>query len=649
MFAHRVLRSSRIVHAAPSFLIIRNLRVNTFGRNNQLYFTPVETPPKEDNLALVLYDAKLIAMVKQQRAFQDRKGSHKRRKVNGKGPSSKWELPDPLQGEVERLLKRPRPQPEKPVSIFGPADGDAVDRSVDEAQLKNNGIFEDNSDFHEVELVIEELSSGGEGLARATNINHIYVIPFTIPGERVLARVRRKPNDFFGPSSLGDLVEVLEPSALRSGVTPQCKYFGTCSGCQLQMLPYEEQLSQKRKTVESAFRHFSGLQPDQIPEVASTGPSPLRYGYRTKLTPHFDRPPKQDGSRRWFTEPPAIGFNKKGQTKVLDIETCPIGTEILQEGFKQERTNIYKNLSKYKSGSTILLRESTKRTSKTDAEVRSTHRDPLAELPTPSTKTLTQHTSGPAMEITYPDLPFQDTKTYETDDGGAIITEYIGTYKFTTRAGSFFQNNNSILPSFLSYVRSQANPTASTNPTVPPSTDSDVDVKTKPPQPPLKYLLDAYSGSGLFALTLSSQFSSVLGIEIDTQAVTHARLNADANNITNAGFIAADASDLFAGVPYPPEQTVVVIDPPRKGCSQGFLRQLLAFGARRVVYVSCNVNSQARDVGVMVSGGFEGEEEEGGWRYEIESLKGWDFFPQTGHVEGVCVLNRVEKEKKVEG
>ena len=100
----------------------------------------------------------------------------------------------------------------------------------------------------------------------------------------------------------------------------------------------------------------------------------------------------------------------------------------------------------------------------------------------------------------------------------------------------------------------------------------------------------------------------------------------------------ADAPALFAEVPFPAEQTLVVIDPPRKGASEDFLKQLLQYGPKRVVYVSCNVHTQARDVGMLAKG-------DKNWRYEIESLRGFDFFPQTYHVEGVCVLNRVNASK----
>jgi tRNA (uracil-5-)-methyltransferase len=108
---------------------------------------------------------------------------------------------------------------------------------------------------------------------------------------------------------------------------------------------------------------------------------------------------------------------------------------------------------------------------------------------------------------------------------------------------------------------------------------------------------------------------------------------------SQCSFIDADAAELFKSVMFPNDETVVVIDPPRKGCDDNFLTQLLKFAPRRVVYVSCNVHTQARDVGVLVRG-----MEEGGTHYDIESLRGFDFFPQTGHVEGVAVLNRSEKE-----
>jgi tRNA (uracil-5-)-methyltransferase len=281
----------------------------------------------------------------------------------------------------------------------------------------------------------------------------------------------------------------------------------------------------------------------------------------------------------------------------VDIEECPIGTDVVNVGMKGERQRMHKEFAEYKRGATLLLRESTQRYAKDD-------KMPLDEnLPAYCVKS---ETPDGAIEV----------KTCETDHK-ATTTEFIDSYTFTNPAGSFFQNNNSILPTFTSYIREHI---------LPPSGGS-----------PIKYLIDAYSGSGLFTITLSSVFQHSTGIDIAADSIASARQNAALNGLADdrCRFIAADAGELFKSVTYPADETVVVLDPPRKGCDGDFLAQLRRFGPRRVVYVSCNVHTQARDVGVLVRG--EGE----GKRYEIESLRGFDFFPQTGHVEGVAILNRV--------
>ncbi|KAK5100918.1 tRNA(m5U54)methyltransferase [Exophiala xenobiotica] len=540
--------------------------------------------------------------------------------------------------------------------------------------------YEKPAELHqEVELEIIQLSSTGDGLAYNTTRDHIFIIPFAIPGDRVLA----KPWQWKGNHTYCDYIKTIRPSPERGGATPQCKYFTKCSGCQFQMLPYESQLEHKKGIVQRAFKHFSGLKDEQVPEVKPTMGSPLQYGYRTKLSPHFDGP-KGWGNKKQaqWNGVPEIGYNMKGTRKVMDIESCPIGTDILQEGLRTERERVAKTLQSFKQGATILLRESTERAYR-DVDERSPRFDTsnipstvtLASNPndlTLESKESESSQSGtPSIIYTYP--THIDRKTY-TSDEKAEATEYITTmttpadpaknspattktYRFTNTAGSFFQNNNSILGPFTSYVYNQCIP-----PPKPQPQSSSLDDEQKHERSKIKYLLDAYSGSGLFTLTLSSLFTSSLGIDIDARSIEAARRNAQRNNISNAGFIDADASALFAEVPYPAAETVVVVDPPRKGCDREFLKQLRRFGAGRVIYVSCNVHSQARDVGILVNGFRksednrysgnladavdEGWEEDGLYNYEIESLRGFDFFPQTGHVEGVCVLNRVDKERK---
>ncbi|KAK2001864.1 S-adenosyl-L-methionine-dependent methyltransferase [Colletotrichum falcatum] len=472
--------------------------------------------------------------------------------------------------------------------------------------------------FTEIEVEVLALSSTGDGLAvhAGSPPTHIYVIPFVAPGDVARVKVvRHFPAESY---SMADFLSVAAPGPLRDDTRVNCKYFTKCSGCQFQMLSYDAQLAHKRTIVEKAYRNFSNLDPALVPEVAETVGSPLQYGYRTKLTPHFDGPPghhKKNRPRQALDRVPDIGFNLKGRRAVLDIEDCPIGTDAVRLGMKRERSRIAREFGNYTKGATILLRESTKRYPKkvaagaaaaaTDAEQDQGQEQPPAETPSDAIRIDTDtHT---------------DVKTC-LSEASAMTTEYIGPYVFTNPANSFFQNNNAILPSFTGYIRDHVMPPAG------------------PHRDRIKYLIDAYSGSGLFTITLASLFRGSTGIDIAQDSIECARKNARLNGLpeSQCNFLAADAPQLFAHVAYPADETVVVIDPPRKGCDADFLGQLLRFGPRRVVYVSCNVHTQARDVGVLVRGG-------DGTRYDIESLVGFDFFPQTGHVEGVAVLNRVDK------
>ncbi|KAF2189711.1 S-adenosyl-L-methionine-dependent methyltransferase [Zopfia rhizophila CBS 207.26] len=466
--------------------------------------------------------------------------------------------------------------------------------------------------YSEIDVSIQELSSTGDGLGFAKDSKHVYVVPFTAPGDTVTAKVYNHfEKDHY---SMADFVRVNNPSPHRDESLVKCPYFATCSGCQFQMLPYEYQLAHKKSIVEKAYKNFSTLPPELIPAIGDTIGSPLQYGYRTKLTPHFDGPPDarrsdgRNGIRRSFKEVPPIGFMKKGTRMVIDIEDCPIGTDAVRKGNKRERKRVADEIRKYHKGATLLLRETTRRIPKETQEKEKAYE------------------ADDEDEVIEEKGDFIYMKTCVTNPNSKT-TEYIEDFQFVNPAGAFFQNNNSILSLFTQYIRDHI---------LPPNSDSD--------QPKISHLIDAYSGSGLFTITLSSMFKSSLGIDIAASSIASATNNAEINNLpsSQAKFIAADAAALFANIDTPANETVVMIDPPRKGCDESFLRQLVRYGPQRVVYVSCNVHTQARDVGVLVGGmeGVDGGFGAGEGCFEIESLVGFDFFPQTGHVEGVAVLRR---------
>lgn len=534
-----------------------------------------------------------------------RHGPKRQRRTEPKRKEKSNEFDEVLQLDIDKLLKKNKPE---------------VDSAADAPTPPPSTLPEL---FTEIEVAVEEISSTGDGLALSENKDHVYIVPFTVPGDKALVKVVRHVKQL--SYSVTDFLKVIEPGPQRRDDAIGCKYFGKCSGCQLQMLSYEDQLAHKKRIVEKAYANFSGLIPDLIPAIGDTFPSPQQYGYRTKLTPHFPGPPggrNKDIPESELQVPP-IGFTYKNQRRHLDIEDCPLGTDIIRQGYKSERKRVAENLSKYKKGATILLRETTSRTPKEVSADANDNSDSKPTVPiTYENKNKPEQESGDVITIDRP--TYTEEKRCVTDQNATSV-EYIDDYLFTNKAGAFFQNNNSILSGFTEYIRQQS---------LAPNTDTSSSAANTPS--PIKYLLDAYSGSGLFTITLSPLFKSSLGVDVAGDSIISARDNARANSLPNTGFAAADAATLFKDVPYPADQTLLVIDPPRKGCSEDFLQQLLTYGPRRVVYVSCNVHTQARDVAVMVQG-----DQKKGLRYDIESIRGFDFFPQTGHVEGVAVLNKV--------
>ncbi len=190
-------------------------------------------------------------------------------------------------------------------------------------------------------------------------------------------------------------------------------------------------------------------------------------------------------------------------------------------------------------------------------------------------------------------------------DPATIITEKVGEMKFSFPAGEFFQNNPFILPKLTDYVAARAS------------------------EGGCRFLVDAYCGSGLFALTASRSFEQAAGVEISEQSIQWARRNAEANSVANCRFLAGDAASIFADISFPPHETAVIIDPPRKGSDEPFLEQLFTFGPARVVYVSCNPATQIRDLQSFIRHG-----------YAIEAVQPFDLFPQTKHLECVVTLRR---------
>lgn len=368
--------------------------------------------------------------------------------------------------------------------------------------------------------------------------------------------------------SEADLLAVLTPSPHR--IDPKCPLFGRCGGCQYQHLTYAEQLKWKRQQVEELLKYMAGVEFTVNPVIGS----PREFGYRSKITPHFSaQPRRKEGSSdqdQVTGETHPIGFLKQSSRfELVDVPRCEIATPEINAKLPEVRAKTHARLAagEYKRDATLLLRHA--------QEGVITDYDAVIHEVIPQTGT-----PHPALRLPQ-----------------SLRLHFL--------ARDFFQNNPFILPAFTGYVREQAAGSGA------------------------RFLVDAYCGSGLFALSCAPAFERVSGIELSETSIKFATENAAANGITNAVFRAGDAAQIFAGLEFPAADTAVVIDPPRKGCDESFLNQLFAFGPRAVVYVSCDPATQMRDLKGFLANG-----------YRLTAVQPFDLFPQTRHLECVITLVR---------
>ncbi len=382
----------------------------------------------------------------------------------------------------------------------------------------------------EIELDIVDINNHGMGIGRIDG--WVVSVAYALAGERVKAAVFRNHKNY----SEADLLEILKPSPER--VEPVCKLFGECGGCQYQHLNYASQLKWKQNQVEQLMKRIGALDI----KVEPTHASPTQYAYRSKLTPHYEKP-----NARGMP----IGFVRQGRrTELVDVEHCPIASKNINAALPGARAKVLASADKLKRGGTILLR---------------------------------------------------DCLEGVIEDNNAFASEKVGHLTLQFSAGEFFQNNPFILPELLDYAISEASGA--------------------------KYLVDAYCGVGVFSLWGSRFFERSVGIEISAKSIQCANMNMKINAINNCEFFIGKAENIFSDIKFSGADTAMIIDPPRSGCDELFISQLLNFAPQKIVYVSCGPDTQARDLNLLVKGG-----------YNVVKLTPFDMFPQTRHIESVATL-----------
>lgn len=455
-----------------------------------------------------------------------------------------------------------------------------------------------------VELRVEKLAYGGQGVARLDG--YVVFVRDAIPGDRVLGRILKKKRDY----AEARIEELLQPSPDR--IEPQCPYHGFCGGCQWQHLRYERQLRYKREYVLEALARLGGIENVQVHDVI---PSERQFSYRNKMEFSFS-------DRRWYLPDEferrqgethgdcALGLHIPGTfSKVIDLDACLLqeeeGNRILQDVkglVKESGIPVYGLKSHQGFWRFLTLRSSFSYGQwmvnlVTAGEERGLleHMAQALQRLHPSIKTVVNsiNTKRAAIALGEREVVLS---------GEGVIRDRIGPYEFRISANSFFQSNSLAAETLYNKVLEYAELGGS------------------------EVVLDLYSGTGTIPMFLSRGAREVIGMELEESAVNDAIANARENGIGNCRFVCGDIRNTLPHLGQIPD--VLVIDPPRAGLHKDILSKVLDLPVGRIVYVSCNPTTLARDLSAMSRD------------YEIVEVQPVDMFPQTYHVESVARLVR---------
>ena len=462
----------------------------------------------------------------------------------------------------------------------------------------------------EIELDIDTIAFEGKAIGRLDGL--VIFVTGAVPGDRVKARITKSKRDYAEAKT----IEVVSPSPSRAD--PPCGYFGTCGGCKWQNLGYSEQLRFKEQHVRDALERTGGLRVEVAPAIAAD----QIYEYRNKLEFTFSNNPFR--IKENDTTQTALGFHVPGRyDKVIDIDRCFLGDEkvnlilnwfrdlISREAGPNPAINIYDSESH-----TGLLRFLTIRKSFASGEymvslVVLQEADAIAAI-AGSLKRDLPFVSTFASIVNSTRAQVATGSSWKTHFGRGFIEDGIGDYSFRISPLSFFQTNS--LQSYKLYEEVSKQVIAGRN-----------------------VLYDLYSGTGSISIYLSNQAREVFGFELVQSSVDDAVENARLNGVRNTKFIKTDILDFFkgrdpvdnlvaAGIPLP---DLIVLDPPRSGLHPKIAATIHMLKAERIVYVSCNPMTQARDVKEIVSHG-----------YTPLMSQPVDMFPQTYHIENVLTLEK---------
>ncbi len=454
----------------------------------------------------------------------------------------------------------------------------------------------------EIELVIEKLAFGGKGIARINGMT--IFVDQTIPGDHVVARIYRRKKRYAEARVLDRMI------SSQDRITPPCPYSGICGGCKLQFLDYAKQLGYKQQHLAETIAHI-GMQPDI--QIHPTLPSNKVFGYRNKMeftcSDRRWRLPEEMKNGNTDAEP-AIGLHVPGTFfKVLDTKACllqpDLGNSILEHirsYIIQSDRPIYGLRSHLGFWRFVMLRHSAAKDRwmvNLVTAVKDRHAvQPLADslqMAFPSITSVVNNITARKAGVAIGESEFLLA-------GDNHIIDCIGLHEFEISANSFFQTNTASAEMLYRVVESYA------------QLDGN------------EIVMDLYSGTGTIAIYLAKKARSVYGIEIVPNAVADADRNRIRNQISNCHFICADVNDGLTALRIRPD--VMIIDPPRGGMHKAVVNQVLQLAPPKLVYVSCNPATLARDIHLLQE------------KFTVSEIQPVDMFPHTFHIEAVAKLLR---------
>jgi 23S rRNA (uracil1939-C5)-methyltransferase len=444
-------------------------------------------------------------------------------------------------------------------------------------------------------VTIDDLAFGGEGVGRADG--YVIFVRGGVPGDRLRVRLDQARSRF----GRGTIESIETPSPHR--IEAPCPYFGRCGGCRLQHVDYQAQLAFKSKQVTDALERLGGLGPVDVRPILGAADT---YGYRNKM--EFTVARARNGAGL------TVGLHEQERyDSVLDVERCLLQSDRMNALLDEARRFFAESgLAAWEQDSGegllrfLMLREGY-RTGESMVNI-VTSSPAVSELAPLAAQLVARvpRTTSVMMNVNPKKASVAIGVEEHLLGGRDHILESVGGLRFQVSANSFFQTNTAQAERLFSLVIDSA------------ALAGDETV------------LDLYSGTGAISLQLAGRCRWVYGVEVTQAAVDDAARNAAANGIANCTFLAGEVrfvlpSLIAQGV----SAQVVVADPPRAGFHPKALRALLQMEPARIVYVSCNPATLARDLGELVRGG-----------YRLEWVQPVDMFPHTPHIEAVARLER---------